>query len=373
MTDSFDDIPLIDNHAHPMLPTEAAAREPFARYFTEGHDAETVAQHAPQTLFYRHALLELAGFLGCEASEEAVIAARGVQPLDVYLRRLLVDARVDGILLDDGYPRSGALSLDEFSAAAAVPVWRVLRIERLIEDLIPGHDSAGGLAGAMLRALEAARPGLVALKSIIAYRTGLAIEQPEDAACEQAMGEVRAAWGGTAGRLASKPLLDRLVPLAAAWAAERRIPVHFHTGFGDRDVDLRLANPLHLRPLLEGGALAGPVVLLHAGYPFVREAAYLATVYPNVHVDFSEATPLLAGPGLTRVLEELLVLAPVTKVLYGSDAWGIPEWFWLAARSARRALGEALAWLPAEEARWAARRVLHDNAAALIEGSEVEW
>lgn len=370
MTDSFDDISLIDNHAHPMLPGDVAAREPFARYFTEGHDRETVERHAPQTLFYRQALRELAGLLGCEASEAAVVAARAAQAPDNYLRRLLVDARVEGILLDDGYPRSGALSLDEFAAAAGVPVWRVLRVERLLEDLIPGCESVEQLTGAMLGGLDAARPGLVALKSIIAYRTGLAIEQPEDAACDRALAEVRAAWGGKAGRLAAKPLLDRLIPLAARWAAERRIPVHFHTGFGDRDVDLRLANPLHLRPMLEGGVLAGPVVLLHAGYPFVREAAYLASVYPNVYVDFSQAAPLLAGPGLTRVLEEILALAPVTKVLYGSDAWGIPEWFWLAARVARRALGEALAWLPAEEARWAARRVLHDNAAALIGEAE---
>ncbi|MGD9890841.1 MAG: amidohydrolase family protein [Dehalococcoidia bacterium] len=369
MANGFDDIPLIDNHAHPMVRVKAAAREPFARYFTEGHDAETVALHAPQTLFYRHALQELAGFLGCEAREEAVRAAREAQPPDVYLRRLLADARVEGILLDDGYPRSGALTLDEVAAAAAVPVWRVLRLERLIEDLVPGCGTLAELTDAMLRALDAARPSPAAVKSIIAYRTGLAIEPPEDAACERSLAEVRAAWGGQTGRLASKPLLDTLIPLAAAWAAERRIPVHFHTGFGDRDVDLRLANPLHLRPLLEGGALAGPVVLLHAGYPFVREAAYLASVYPNVYVDFSEAAPLLAGPGLTRVLEELLALAPVTKVLYGSDAWSIPEWFWLAARAARRALGEALVWLPAEEARWAARRVLHDNAAALVEES----
>jgi hypothetical protein len=367
MADGFEDIPLIDNHAHPMLPAEAAAREPFARYFTEGHDGETVALHAPQTLFYRQALRDLAGFLGCEVSEAAVRAARDALPLDVYLRRLLEDARVEGILLDDGYPRSGALSLEEFAAAAGVPVWRVLRLERLLEDLIPGCSTFEDLTDTILRALEAARPGLAALKSIIAYRTGLAIERAEDAVCERALAEVRAEWGGAAGRLAAKPLLDRLIPLAAAWAAERRIPVHFHTGFGDRDVDLRLANPLHLRPLLEGGALSGPVVLLHAGYPFVREAAYLASVYLNVYVDISEATPLLAGPGLTRVLEELLALAPVTKVLYGSDAWGIPEWFWLAARAARRSLGEVLAWLPAAEARWAARRVLHDNAAVLVE------
>ena len=40
-----DDPPLIDGHAHPIFrgPTAAAAaREPFARYFTEAQDAENV-------------------------------------------------------------------------------------------------------------------------------------------------------------------------------------------------------------------------------------------------------------------------------------------------------------------------------------------
>jgi hypothetical protein len=366
MAGPFDDIPLIDNHAHLMMPAEAVAGGPFARFFTEAQDPVSVAEHAPHTLFYRQALRALAEFLGCGAAEEEVVAARSAQPADGYLRRLLVDARVDGILIDDGYPRSGVLTLDDLAAAAGVPVRRVLRIERLIEDLIPACGSMAALNDAMLGALEAANPRPVALKSIIAYRTGLAIEQPDPAESEQALEAVRTAWGGVPGRLASKPVLDQLVPRAAEWAADRGIALHFHTGFGDRDVDLRLANPLHLRPLLEGGVLSrGPVVLLHAGYPFVGESAYLASVYPNVFVDFSEVTPLLAGPGLTNVLAELLALAPVTKLLYGSDAWGIPEWFWLAARAARRALDEALAWLPADEARWATRRILHDNAAEL--------
>ena len=364
---AFDDIPLIDNHAHPLLPPDVAAREPFARYFTEAHDGETVARHAPHTLFYRQALRELATFLGCSATEEETLAARAAQPFEAYVRRLLADAGVEAVLLDDGYPRAGALTLQETAAAAGVPVRRVLRLERLVEDLIPAHDSVGALTQAMLAGLEAARPGLAAVKSIIAYRTGLLVGTPAPAEAERALVETRDAWGDTPGRLAAKPLLDLLLPVAAEWAAARGLPLHLHTGFGDRDVDLRLANPLHLRPLLEGGALAhGPVVLLHAGYPYVREAAYLASVYPNVYVDISQATPLLAGPALTRVLEELLGLAPVTKLLYGSDAWGIPEWFWLAARTARRALAEALAWLPADEARWAARRILHDNAETLL-------
>jgi hypothetical protein len=369
----FDDISLIDNHAHLMLPPETAAREPFARYFTEAHDAETVARHAPHTLFYRWALRELAAFLGCDVTEEAVLAARAAQPFAAYVQRLLADAGVRGILVDDGYPRTGALSLAETAALAGVPVWRVLRLERLIEDLIPEHGSLAALTEAMLRGLEDARPGLAAVKSIIAYRSGLAIERTNPNARERALVELRTAWQGTPGRLTVKPLLDELVPLAAEWAGQHAIPVHLHTGFGDRDLDLRLANPLHLRPLLEGGALSrGPVVLLHASYPYVAEAAWMASVYPNVFVDISQATPLLAGPELTRALEALLAQAPATKLLYGSDAWAIPEWFWLAGRAARRALAEALAWLPQHEARWAASRILIENAAELLYGAGIE-
>ena len=61
------------------------------------------------------------------------------------------------------------------------------------------------------------------------------------------------------------------------------MPVQIHTGFGDADLDLREANPLHLRPLLESGRYANvPFVLLHASYPYVRELGYLAAIYANV-------------------------------------------------------------------------------------------
>src|SRR5262245_13691264 len=106
---AFEDITLIDNHAHTMLPPETAAAESFARYFTEGHDVETVARFTPETLFFRHAVRELAELLGCEPTAEAVVAERAVRPFDEYLRTLLREANVGGLLLDDGYPRRGAL------------------------------------------------------------------------------------------------------------------------------------------------------------------------------------------------------------------------------------------------------------------------
>jgi hypothetical protein len=53
--------------------------------------------------------------------------------------------------------------------------------------------------------------------------------------------------------------------------------------FGDKDLQLELANPLHLRAVLETPTFARcRVVLLHGSYPFMREASYLASVYPQV-------------------------------------------------------------------------------------------
>ena len=59
--------------------------------------------------------------------------------------------------------------------------------------------------------------------------------------------------------------------------------MQIHTGFGDKDLDLRLSSPLHLRRVLEDPAFAAlKLVLLHASYPFCREAGYLANVYAQV-------------------------------------------------------------------------------------------
>jgi predicted TIM-barrel fold metal-dependent hydrolase len=65
-------------------------------------------------------------------------------------------------------------------------------------------------------------------------------------------------------------------------------------------------------------------------YPYFREAAYLAAVWPHVYVDLSLAIPFL-GPGVVPPLVETLALAPATKLLYGSDVGGLPELFALCA------------------------------------------
>jgi predicted TIM-barrel fold metal-dependent hydrolase len=147
--------------------------------------------------------------------------------------------------------------------------------------------------------------------------------------------------------------------------------VQFHTGFGDADLDLREANPLHLRPLLESGRYTNvPFVLLHASYPYVRELGYLTAIYPNVYADVGLAIPHLAAE-IPTMLRQLLGLAPTSKVVYSSDASQIPELFWLAARWGRRGLALALDELIAlgaldpDDGLAVARQVLGENAAGV--------
>jgi predicted TIM-barrel fold metal-dependent hydrolase len=135
-----------------------------------------------------------------------------------------------------------------------------------------------------------------------------------------------------------------------------------HCGFGDSDLQLARSDPSHLKPLIERFRNT-PFVLLHC-YPFVREAGWLAHVYGNVWFDLSLTIPHVARP--VDALQEALELAPVSKLLYASDAARTPELYYLAAKWWREALADVLAdALPEAEAEEAGRLVLRENARRL--------
>jgi predicted TIM-barrel fold metal-dependent hydrolase len=82
-------------------------------------------------------------------------------------------------------------------------------------------------------------------------------------------------------------------------------------------------------------------MLLHC-YPYHREAGYLATAYPQVYVDVGLALNFV-GPGRAgQVLAEALELTPPAKMLYSSDAFGLPELYHLSAVVFRGALRRLL-------------------------------
>jgi len=327
-------------------------------------------RHVPESVFFRWAIKELATTVfTCAPTAGAVLAAREKTPADALTTRLLRDANVTTLLVDYGYQTDDIWPHAELTARVPCRVLPILRLETFAQALILRHDTLDAVADAFVAAVEGARAaGYVALKSIIAYRTGLAVKPTTRAEAVEAFGPVKeqARRDGRL-RLAIKPLNDYLLLRALEIAERQALPVQFHTGFGDADVDLLGANPLHLRPLVEAHRHV-PFVLLHASYPYVRELGYLAAMYAHVYADFGLANPHLAAE-IPAVLRQMLGLTPASKILYSSDASQIPELFWLAARWGRWGLGLVLdelvtiGALTGDEAMGAARLILGANAA----------
>jgi len=363
-------LPVIDGHCHPPFrdPWRVSA-EAFLDRFSEGRPG-VMAAHVPHTGFFRRALRELARRLDAAPEVGAVLARRRALGPDAA-RRAVTEGRVAALLVDTGYP-ADAMPLDEMRRLLPCPIHEVVRIETCAQALLPAALPYDEFLATLRRTLRAATRRGVALKTIIAYRSGLAVRAWEAVDAEAAYREVVArVRAGGSPRLVEKPLLDTLFGLALEVAIEADRPLQVHAGFGDPDIDLVQANPLLLRPILEDprwGTIR--LVLLHMAYPYHREAAFMVAVWPQVHLDLSLALPFL-GPGAALPLVEVLSLAPTSKLMYGSDVGGLPELFALSADWARTALGEALGWLvgrdglTADEARADAARILSENARAL--------
>ncbi|MFN6558387.1 MAG: amidohydrolase family protein [Nostoc sp. ChiSLP01] len=364
------DVPLIDQHAHNLLRPEVAARYPYAAAFTEGYDSEIVNYHARQTFFYRRSLREIATLLECEAQEAAILARRESLGLENLTQLYFTAANLQAIYLDDGLQSENILPISWHERF--IPVQRILRLEVLAEQLIPQIENFDTFVQTFNSQLDPPPNGVVAFKSIVCYRTGLDIQPvPMDVAATNFY-RIKQQPQNQPLRLVNKPLIDFLLQQALLIAAKYRLPVQLHTGYGDPDLDLRLANPLHLRSLLESPQYRNaPIVLLHASYPYMREAGYLASVYPQVYLDFGLAIPFLSVSGMRQTIRQLLELTPTSKLMYSSDAHSIPELYYLAARWGRQLLAEVLeeaiqdSDITASEAEAIAFAILRQNALAL--------
>ena len=368
-------VPIVDNHCHGVRCFQVFEDlVSWRRAFTESANPGMPREHVASTVFYRRLIRALAGFLDCEPEEEFVLAARVASDGPELVRVLLRAANVEALLLDTGYPPpEEVLPEAELGELAGCRTEPMLRLETLMERLITEHSSLEEAKEALVAALGDVRgQGYVALKSIVAYRTGLNIREWTGEEAEASFREFRRAAGEGSARLAHKPLLDTLLHTAFAEAARQEVPVQFHVGYGDADINLLLGNPLHLRAVLERPDYRGmPVVLLHGCYPYTREGGYLAALYESVYLDLSYGIPLLGYAEMLSFTREALGVAPISKLLYSSDGIGVPELHWLGALYGRRVLGWALGELVAHgelnlsEAETAGEDVLRGNASCL--------
>ena len=366
---NLESIPILDHHAHAVFHEAHWRSTPLEPYFTESYDPAQLL-HTPYNLFYQRSIRALAGFYQCDPNAAALLEARqGWDYLELN-RAFFKAANIERVLIDDGIWVDRLWSVQECADYLPIPVQRVVRIESELALEVQNADSAKVLLERLESRLRSAMTSAVSLKSIIAYRTGLEIARHTPAALETAFADFKRTTPSSL-RVDRKPLLDAALWIGLRVAHETGKPIQFHTGYGDPDLDLRLANPLHLRPIFEDKNLRGVnVVMLHC-YPFLREAGYLAASYPGAYLDLGLTIPHASTQGMLSAAREAMHLAPLTKVLFSTDAQRSAELFWLAAGQGRRVLGMVLGEaiidgdLTPAQAQWAAERVLRGNAAEL--------
>jgi predicted TIM-barrel fold metal-dependent hydrolase len=384
-----DQLPVVDVHAHPFLNRDAVTAEEFTDLMAFGGGSrafmeeggitwseevrDELQQGKRNTLYFKRMILDLARFFDVEPDVDVVMAARNAAVTagyTEYVAKLYADAGLDTVVFDFGIPLP-MLDVAAVRSELPVEVIPVFRIEPLIADLLKTdigwpefqrrYDDT--IAGALTN------QGFKGVKSIIAYRTGLDVSPLSRTPDQgfQALDAIRRGLGGGS----MKKLRDHLLCRALDLCMEHDVPMQIHTGMGDFEVNLVLCRPAYLMELLRFPAYRGcRVLLVHAGYPYHREAAYMANVLPRVWCDLSEGIPF-AGNAAWEILRGVLAMAPLTKICYGSDGFKVPEIMYTSAKLGKQAVASVLAELVSDgmltqcDAEAAAGLILSSNAREL--------
>jgi predicted TIM-barrel fold metal-dependent hydrolase len=356
---------VIDDHAHPFpLTPDTLDLGAVTLDVLEGPAADARRRSAgPHRLAMEALRVRLAALLGCAADDvEQVRDALAAADWPGYVRRLFRDAGVRGMLLDGGMHPVSPAGLADYAQVADTPMYSLLRLESVIDPLLSaGADADHILAEVARFVADGAADGAAGVKTVLAYRTGLAVD-PEVTE-EQASRSV--AEPGPLPRRA-KALRDLIMCRTLAQCADLGLPMQVHTGFGDSELRLADADPILLDDVLRTPrGEAAPVVLIHAGYPWHEQIAYLAALRSRVWAEFSLVnlfSPATTADRLLRVID----LAPVDRVLLGSDGHGSPETHWFALHVLRDAWTQVRTRLAdVARQRWlddAAARLFADNA-----------
>jgi hypothetical protein len=155
------------------------------------------------------------------------------------------------------------------------------------------------------------------------------------------------------------------------------LPVHIHSAVGTGDYfNLSESNIMSLENILRDPRYSGTIfVMIHGGYPYDREAIWLAAM-KNVYLDSSLMELWMYPSEFRHTLKQWLETFP-EKITFGTDAFpynevlGAEESYWLGVQSSRTALAAALAEMVSEgevsesQALELAHGYLHDTAVSL--------
>ncbi|XP_057427547.1 protein fluG-like [Lotus japonicus] len=335
---AVEEVELVDGHAHNLV--EVDSNFPFIHAFSLAHgDAVSFSN---SSIAFKRNLRDVAELYGTELSLEGVEEYRRVNGLHSISSTCFKAGRFSAILFDDGIGMDKVQDI-EWHKSFIPKVGRILRVEKLAEKILNEGLQGGSswtlasFIGAFSSQLNSVVGEIYSLKSVVAYYAGLQINTnvtEEDA--EEGLRQVLSAQMPI--MITNKNLVDYLFLISLEFAQSHDLPMQIHTGFGDGGygLDLRLTNPLNLYNVLEDKRFSkSRIVLLHASYPFSKEASSLASVYSQVYLDFGLVIPKLSKHGMVTSVKGLLEQAPMSKVMFSTDSYAFPELFYLGAKNAR--------------------------------------
>lgn len=281
-------------------------------------------------------------------------------------RRMTRAAGVSDWLIDTGLDAPGYLGTAGMDDVSGGRTHEIVRLELVAESLIQEIANPADYVDEFGQRLQELTRSAVAVKTVLAYRAGFDqnLSRPSPAAVVEAARR----WQenlrtGTHVRLTDVTLLAHGIHTAVSM----KLPLQFHVGFGDRDLDLHKTSPLYLLDFLRARDVRDtPIMLLHC-YPFEREAGYLAHAFENVYLDVGLAVNY-TGSRSPDLVARSFELAPFTKILYSSDAFGPAELHYLGAKLWRNAITKVVGgWIDDDDCSEAdARRIVqlvaHGNA-----------
>jgi predicted TIM-barrel fold metal-dependent hydrolase len=281
-------------------------------------------------------------------------------------RRMTRAAGVSDWLIDTGLDAADYLGNVGLADVSGGRTHEIVRLERVAESVIREIADPADYVVEFGQRLHDLTRSAVGVKTVLAYRAGF--DQDLSRPAPAAVVEAARRWQENARAGTNAKLTDvTLIAHGIHTAVSMRLPLQFHVGFGDRDLDLHKTNPLYLLDFLRSAEVRDtPIMLLHC-YPFEREAGYLAHAFENVYIDVGLAVNF-TGSRSRDLVARSFELAPFTKILYSSDALGPAELHYLGARLWRTAITKVVGgWIDEDDcseadARKIVQLVAHDNA-----------
>ena len=405
--------PVVDFHAHMPVPIgigELIRRDitaqmnlfhgkPTSSYRWDDLEALpdlTVARQQwahPLNSQYRMLIRYVADVLGCATDIDDVdarlLALVGGE-FESYLASVLDRERIELVVLDLlGELRDGAAGFPDHRYVWIYGITPLLSPLAAIEAGAHSFDEA--IAYVDSRIDLAVAQGCVGFKNLMGYYRSLevvprtaveagnafeAITKAEPAEVVSSFLFGRRAVYGNAADEAHRAYEDFVIHHIVDLAGELGMVQLIHTGSQySPNQNLLATDPALLFPLLSHpNSTRTTFVLLHAGAPFHENAAYVAWQFPNVFVDISHT---MRTPGrLGGILHTMLSIAPVHKLLYGSDSYACAEWLGYSAHQTRKVLEGVLADLSGpldwslDEAEQVGRLVLGGNAKTLLSSQD---